>query len=121
VSGQRADREQFRQWLLRQRARGLLEIHEINRQRRLLPTDTHGLARFSVRMALVDLTGSAAKWTRELHDGLRGAGEVQAAAMFASSPPFAATDPTPEDCDRLCAWLEERIGVLSDILDGEAP
>ena len=96
-----ADEQTLRRWLESERARGRTAIHEINRQRRLLEGETHGLARFTIRMSVVNLTGACAKWTRRLHDGLSRAGENEAAAMFASSPPFAATDLSSEDCDLL--------------------
>jgi hypothetical protein len=77
------------------------EAHKITRQRRLLLTDTHALGRFTLRMALVDLTGSVASWAKGLHDGLSQASRTEAAAVFALSPPFTATDPAIGDCDRL--------------------
>jgi hypothetical protein len=107
---------EFRAWLEQERLRGRREMHAINRQRRLLPTDSHGLGRFAIRMALVDLTGSAARWSRVLHGALLDAGLQDVAAAFAAAPPFAATDPGPEDCDRLHDWVQARTHVLDDLL-----
>jgi len=67
-------------------------------------------------MALVDLNGSAARWARNLHDGLIKVGDAQAAEVFAMSPPFAATDPTIGDCDLLSEYVEVRIDSLRDLL-----
>jgi hypothetical protein len=67
-------------------------------------------------MALVDLTGSVARWARNLHDGLSEVGECKAAAAFAMSPPFAAAHPTTTDCDRLSEYVEDRISLLQDLL-----
>jgi hypothetical protein len=67
-------------------------------------------------MALVDLTGSVARWARNLHDGLIKVGDAKAAAVFAMSPPFAATDPTICDCDLLSEYVEVRISLLRDLL-----
>ncbi len=67
-------------------------------------------------MALVELTGSVARWARNLHDGLIKVDDTSAAAAFAISPPFAATDPTTGDCDLLSEYVEVRIGLLRDLL-----
>jgi hypothetical protein len=67
-------------------------------------------------MALVELTGSVARWARNLHDGLLKIGDTKAAAVFAMSPPFAATDPTIGDFDLLSEYVEVRIGSLRDLL-----
>jgi hypothetical protein len=69
-----------------------------------------------MRMALVDLNGSVARWARNLHDGLIKVGDAKAAAVFAVSPPFAATDPTIGDCDLLSEYVEVRISSLRDLL-----
>jgi hypothetical protein len=89
------------------------------RQRRLLLEETHGLERFTIRMALVDLTGSVARWGNGLRDGLNKVGHTETAALFAIVPPFAATDPTADDCDRLGEYVEDRLKVLGDLLAGD--
>jgi hypothetical protein len=71
-------------------------------------------------MALVNLTGSVASWAHGLHEGLSKAGQDEAAAAFAESPPFAAAEPTPRDCDRLSDYVETRMEVLRDLLTGDA-
>jgi hypothetical protein len=71
-------------------------------------------------MALVDLNGSVARWARNLHDGLIKVGDTKAAAVFAVSPPFAATDPTIGDCDLLSEYVEVRISLLQDLLARES-
>jgi hypothetical protein len=91
-------------------------VRAIIRQRRRLPSDTHGLERFTVRMALVNLTGSVATWAHGLHHGLSRAGQAAAAAAFAQSPPFAAAEPTTADYDRLSEYVEARMTVLRDLL-----
>jgi hypothetical protein len=67
-------------------------------------------------MALVDLTGSVARWARNLHDGLIKVGDDKAAALFAMIPPFAGTDPTVGDYDLLSEYVEVRISSLRDVL-----
>jgi hypothetical protein len=86
------------------------------RQRPLPRSDTHGLGRFALRMALVNLTGSVASWANGLHDGLSKAGLADAAAAFEPSPPFAAAEPTSADCERLGDYVEERMEVLQELL-----
>jgi hypothetical protein len=95
-------------------------VRVIMRQRGLLPGDTHGLERFKTRMALVNLTGSVASWANGLHDGLSKAAYVEVAAVFAASPPFAATDPATGDYDQLGDFLEERMKVLEELLASDA-
>jgi hypothetical protein len=94
-------------------------VRAIMRQRRL-PGDTHGLERFKTRMALVNLTGSVASWAQGLHDGLSGAGNTEAAAVFVPSPPFAATDPTTGDYEQLGDFVEARMKVLEELLASDA-
>jgi hypothetical protein len=94
-------------------------VRAITRQRRL-PDDAHGLERFKTRMALVNLTGSAASWAKGLHNGLSRTGNTEAAAMFARSPPFAATDPTTGDYDQLGDFVEARMKVLEELLASDA-
>lgn len=93
-------------------------VRAITRQRRL-PGDTHGLERFKTRMALVEATGSVASWAKGLHEGLSRAGNTEAAAVFAPSPPFAAADPTSGDYDQLGAFVETRMKVLEELLASE--
>lgn len=100
---------------------GAQAVHAITTQRRLLPGETHGLGRFTRRMAVVNLTGSVAGWAKGLNDGLSQAGHTEAAAPFALSPPFAAADPTTGDCDRLGEYVEVRMKLLQDVLDADAP
>jgi len=71
-------------------------------------------------MALVSLTGSVAKWAHGLHDGLKRNGHPAAAAAFEAPPPFPDTDAGPADCDRLGAYLEQRIETIGKILAGSA-
>ncbi len=71
-------------------------------------------------MALVDLTGWAASWANGLHDGLSRAGYGETAAVFAVSPPFAATDPTTRDCDQLGEYVQARMRVLQDLLAADS-
>ena len=111
---------EFRAWLEQETLRGRRVLHAINRQHRLLPTDSHGLGRFAIRMALVDLTGAAARWSRTVHGVLLDAGLPEAAAAFASAPPFAETDTGPEDCERLHEWVQARTNVLDGLLAGAA-
>jgi hypothetical protein len=112
---------EFRSWLERERATGRRALNAIAPQRRQLLAETHGLERFALRMALVDLTGSVATWGNAVHERLEEAGHVEAAALFATGPPFAATDPSSDDCDRLSEYVEARLQVLGDLLAGHAP
>jgi hypothetical protein len=111
---------EFRSWLERERATGRRALNAIARQRRQLLAETHGLERFALRMALVDLTGSVARWGNALYERLEEAGHVEAAAPFATAPPFAATDPSTDDCDQLAEYVEARLQVLGDLLAGDA-
>lgn len=107
---------QFRTWLEHEQAWGRHALHAIATRRGQLLSDRYGLERFTLRMALVDLTGSVARWAKGLHDGLAKVGRTEAAAAFAGGPPFAATEPATEDCDRLSDYVSERIGLLGDLL-----
>ncbi len=71
-------------------------------------------------MALVNLTGSVAKWANGLGAGLKKVGHAETAALFAISPPFAATDPTPDDCDQLAEYVEARMTAVHDLLAEDA-
>jgi hypothetical protein len=112
---------ELRAWVEHERAWGREALRAIVRQRRLLLTETHGLERFTIRMALVDLTGSVAKWANGLHSGLEKEGHAETAALFASAPPFAASDLTAEDYDHLGEYLEARVQALGDLLAKGAP
>lgn len=112
---------QFRAWLEHEHDWGRHAVHAITRQRRLLLAETHGLERFTLRMALVNLTGSVARWANGLDDGLEKVGHPETAALFATSPPFAAGDPTTDDCDRLANYVEARMKALRDLLAEDAP
>jgi hypothetical protein len=111
---------QFRAWLEHEHAWGRHAVHAITRQRRLLLVETHGLDRFTLRMTLVNLTGSVARWADGLGDGLSKVGRAETAARFAISPPFAATDPTTDDCDELAEYVEARLRALHDLLAEDA-
>ena len=99
---------QFRAWLEQEHEWGRQALHAIKRQRRLLDREAHGLDRFRLRMALVNLTGSVARWANGLGSGLTKLDRAEAAALFAISPPFAAADPSTDDCDRLTEYVESR-------------
>jgi hypothetical protein len=107
---------ELRAWLERERAWGVLALRAIARRGGQLHADGRGLERFSARMALVELTGSVAKWAHGLHDGLDRSGPPEAAAPFAIAPPFAATDPTSGDCERLGQYVAARLEVLRGVL-----
>ena len=111
---------QFRAWVERERAWGGEAVRAIARQRRLLLADTHGLEQFTKRMALVNLTGSVARWGNGLSAGFKKVGHTETAAAFATGPPFAATEPTTDDCDALGEYVEARIKVLQDFLASDA-
>ena len=111
---------QFRAWLEREHDWGRHAIHAITRQRRLLLAQTHGLERFTLRMTLVDLTGSVARWANGLGDGLNKVGRAETAALFATGPPFPAADPTTDDCDRLARYVEAHMKALHDLLAADA-
>jgi hypothetical protein len=85
-----------------------------------LLAETRGLDQFAIRMALVNLTGSVARWGNGLSAGFRNVGHLETAAVFAISPPFAATVPTIDDCDHLGEHVEARISVLQAFLAGDA-
>jgi hypothetical protein len=111
---------QFRVWLEHECEWGRLAVQAITRQRRPLLADPHGLDRFTVRMALVNLTGSVARWANGLHDGLSKVGHTETAGLFAIGPPFAAADPTTEDCDQLAEYVQARVTALHDLLAQDA-
>jgi hypothetical protein len=71
-------------------------------------------------MALVNLTGSVVRWANGLGDGLNRVGLAETAALFAISPPFAAADPTTDDCDQLAKYVEVRMKALHDLLAEDA-
>jgi hypothetical protein len=72
-------------------------------------------------MALVNLTGSVARWAHGLGDGLNKVGRAETAALFAIDPPFAAADPTADDCDELAEYVQARMKSLHDLLAEDAP
>jgi hypothetical protein len=72
-------------------------------------------------MALVNLTGSVARWASGLGDGLSKAGHAETAALLAIHPPFAAADPNTDDCDKLAEYVEARMEALHDLLAEDAP
>ena len=111
---------QFRAWVERERAWGTAAVDAITRQRRLLLSETHGLDRFTIRMNLVKLTGSVARWGNGLRAGFNKVGHTDTAAVFSVAPPFAATEPTTDDCDRLADYVKARMEVLHDFLAGDA-
>ncbi len=112
---------QFRAWLEHEQAWGRQAVRAIAAQRRLLPDGTHGLDRFKLRMALVDLTGSVAGWANGLGAGLDKLDRAETAALFAISPPFVADYPTTDDCDQLAEYVEGRVEALHDLLAEDAP
>jgi hypothetical protein len=71
-------------------------------------------------MAVVNLTGSVARWANGLAAGLHKVGHAETAPLFAISPPFAATDPTTDDCDQLVEYVEARVQALRDLLAEDA-
>jgi hypothetical protein len=92
---------ELRDWLEQERTWGAHARHAISQLSRSAPPHPHGLERFRVRMALVDLTGSVAAWAKGLLDGLTRWGFDEAAAAFQTGPPFPATDLSAADYDRL--------------------
>jgi hypothetical protein len=72
-------------------------------------------------MDLVNHTGSVAKWANGLGDGLDKVGHAETAALFAIGPPFAAADPSTDDCDQLAKYVETRMKALHDLLAADAP
>ena len=71
-------------------------------------------------MALVELTGTVATWANGIHDGLGKAGIAQAAAVFAPGPPFASSEPTAADYERLTDFVEACMEVLEQVLASDA-
>ncbi len=112
---------QFRAWLEKEHEWGRQALHAIGRERRELQRETHGLDRFKLRMALVKLTGSVAQWANGLGKGLNKLDRAEAAALFAISPPFAAADPSADDCDRLAEFVEQRMSAVDEVLAEDAP
>lgn len=111
--------QDFRTWIERERAWGRHAVAAIARQRKLVVADGSGLERFTVRMALVELTGSVARWGNGLREGLAKVDRSEAAAAFAAGPPFPATDPRPADCDHLRDYVETGMSALEDLLAGD--
>lgn len=111
---------QFRAWLEREQDWGRHAVHAITRPRQLLLGETHGLEPFTLRMTLVNLTGSVARWAHGLRDGLNTVGHAETAALFVISPPFAAADPTADECDQLAKYVEARVRALDDLLAADA-
>jgi len=111
---------EFRAWLEQERDWGRNAVHAITRQRRLLLAETHGLDRFRVRMALVNLTGSVARWAHGLNHGLNKVGHTETAGLFAIDPPFAAADPSTDDCDQLAEYVQAHMNALHDLLAEDA-
>lgn len=106
----------FRVWVEQEIAWAAAALGAIARQRELLQADPHGLDRFTVRMRLVKVTGAVAAWSNNLRAGFEKAGRADIAAQLAAEPPFAATDATTEDCDRLAGHVESRRGILRGFL-----
>ncbi len=111
---------QLREWIERERARGALASAAIVRERRVQQGAT-GLERFATRMAMVELTGSIARWAGAVRDGLAKAGCTEAAALFALTPPFAEPEPTQEDYDRLDDYVQARVAMLTELLAARGP
>jgi hypothetical protein len=105
----------LRGWLEAERAWGRHAIHATGTQRRHLLEQMHGLERFGRRMALVNLTGSVARWANGLHEGLSRNGLLDAAAAFDTPPPFPETDAGPVDCDHLQEYIQERVERIGEI------
>jgi hypothetical protein len=108
-----------RSWLERERDWGNLAAGAIAARGEELHADGSGLQRFGARMALVELTGSVAKWAHGLYEGLGRVGHPDAAATFAAPPPFAATDPTKGDCERLAGYVRARVQLVREVLAQE--
>jgi hypothetical protein len=109
-----------RRWLERERDWGNVAIGAIARRAEQLHADASGLERFGTRMALVELTGSVSKWAHGLHEGLGRVGHPTSAVAFAVPPPFAATDPTRTDCERLGEYVSARVQLLREVLAEDA-
>ena len=105
-----------RAWLRQERDWGALAARAIERRAQELHPGDAGLERFGVRMALVELTGAVARWAHGLVDGLTRAGRADTAAAFAGAPPFAATEPTRADCERLREYVHTRVELLNTVL-----
>lgn len=110
----------FRTWVERERDWGLAALGAVDRTRRQVLEEKHGLDRFSVRMGLVELTGAVAAWSHNLRAGFEKHGDAPEAAEFAAPPPFADTDPSAADCDRLSDYVEARRRQLADWLADDA-
>jgi hypothetical protein len=67
-------------------------------------------------MALVELTGSVAAWANGLNGGLLKWNQGSAAAPFAVSPPFAATDLSATDYTDLEDFVRTRVDLLGELL-----
>jgi hypothetical protein len=106
---------QFRAWVERERAWGARAVAAIDRGARE-SSDATGLERFATRMAIVELTGSVARWANGVNAGLCRAGCAEAAAAFARTPPVAGAPPTPDDYHRLDEYVQARLKVLVELL-----
>ena len=111
---------EFRAWLEQERTWGSLATREITRRRRAADGEMHGLERFTVRMGLVQLTGSIAAWADGLRAGLHKRGFEDAAARFASSPPFAG-EVADADFQRLQDYVVARVELLGELLAETPP
>jgi hypothetical protein len=108
----------FRAWVEAERAWGARAVAAIDRRSRQ-PSGASGLERFAARMAMVELTGSVARWANRLHDGLCRAGCAEAAAAFATTPPVAGAPPTSDDYHRLGDYVQARMTVLAELLSAD--
>jgi hypothetical protein len=111
---------EFRAWLEQELTWGSRAIREISRQRGAADEGLHGLERFTVRMGLVELTGSIAAWAHGLQAGLLKVGAEQAAARFAMSPPFAG-EIAGDDYGRLEDYVASRVELLGELLADTPP
>ena len=91
--------------------------HAIAPQRRLLARRDPRAEQFRLRMALVNLTGSVARWANGLADGRWAMRECRAVRI---NPPFAAADPSNDDCDQL-AEMSKRVWTRYTICSLEMP
>ena len=111
----------FRAWLEQERSWGLRAIREISHQREAADAGLHGLGRFTLRMRLVELTGSVAAWADGLQAGLIKVGAEDGATAFAISPPFA-EEASEGDYERLGDYLAIRVELLAELLaEGPPP